>query len=540
MSASASAAVPDNTPIIVGVAQCVEHVNDGAQPPFTSPIDLAGTAAQKALADAGAAADEIDTVAVIRFFADAAKAWASPFGVSNNPPESVARRIGASPRDRIYSNASGAQPLQMLMEMLLDIARGERGMVLLAGAEAIANQRYALRNQLQDDWNEHFDVPLDNREYLRRMASMEEIRSGLLMPAHYYALIENYQAHALGHDGDQHRQHMAQLMAPFSRVAAANPYSHSPNAYTADELAQVNRGNYLISHPLSKLLVAQDAVNQSAALLVTSAGRARQLGIDPSQWIFIEAYAEGEDCYLTQREDVGRSAAMEQVFDATLEMAQAGADSMSLLDIYSCFPCAVHAARCALGISADDCRGLTVTGGLPYFGGPGNNYVTHALAEMAVRLRGSEDRGLITANGGILSKHAAAVLSNQAQRAAAIDWAHYTPITVEPQSIAARPYAAEPHSGSVISYTVIIGRDAPDVGVVLCEDAEGARFLASSSDSAITASMLVGSPIGRTVKVTTAEDRHAFTINQSALHNRRPPALSAAQIRLGGKAAQTR
>ena len=42
-------------------------------------------------------------------------------------------------------------------------------------------------------------------------------------------------------------------------------------------------------------------------------------------------------------------------------------------------------ARDALGITDD--RPLTVTGGLPYHGGPGSNYATHALVAMAEALR---------------------------------------------------------------------------------------------------------------------------------------------------------
>lgn len=40
-----------------------------------------------------------------------------------------------------------------------------------------------------------------------------------------------------------------------------------------------------------------------------------------------------------------------------------------------------------LGLSADDSRGLTVTGGPPFFGGAGNNYSMHAIAETVALLR---------------------------------------------------------------------------------------------------------------------------------------------------------
>jgi acetyl-CoA C-acetyltransferase len=504
--------LPDNTPIIVGVGQYVKHLHPDSKPPFSSPMKIASEAAKVALADAGIAASEIDTIAIIRLFSDSAKAWASPFGGSNNPPESLARHIGAAPRARIYSDSGGTEPTTLLLRMLQHIANGERSMVLLGGAEAIANQRFAMRNDYEEDWTEEFDVPLESQEYRKRFASKEEIRSGMMLPAHYYALIENHQAHDMGNNIQAHRQYMAQLMAPFSRVARENPYSQNPTSYSVEQLAEINKSNYLISAPLSKLLVAQDAVNQSATLLLTSVGKARELGIDPAKWVFLEAYAEGEDRVLSEREDIGRSQAMEEVFAAAFSMAKTSCDDMALLDIYSCFPCAVHSARQALGIDKNDERGLTITGGLPYFGGPGNNYVMHSLAEMATRVRGEDRRGLVTANGGILSKHAAVILGSNSERGARIDWNNWKPTVIKPESIPAREMVDTPSTGRVISYTVIAGRDNDDVGIVLCEDERGARFLASSRETETTATMLQTSPIGQAVSVSTEDERHYFKL----------------------------
>jgi acetyl-CoA C-acetyltransferase len=86
-----------------------------------------------------------------------------------------------------------------------------------------------------------------------------------------------------------------------------------------------------------------------------------------------------------------------------------GVDDMAALDVYSCFPCAVEMAAEALGVEPTDRRGLTVTGGLPYFGGPGNNYALHAIAAMTDRLRDESGQGLVSALGWYVSKHAVAV-----------------------------------------------------------------------------------------------------------------------------------
>ncbi len=502
--------IADNTPIIVGAGQHVEQLAAGAKPPFSAPMQLAAMASRAALADAGAQPADIDTIAVIRLFSDAARAWACPFGGSNNPPESVARHLGATPDRRIYSSAGGTEPLQIMVELLGAIARGESRMALLTGAEAIASQRYALRNGFEDDWSEEYDAPLDNREYNKRFASKAELRSGMLLPVHYYALVENRQAHSLGHDLDQHRRYMGAMMAPFSAVAADNPYAQHGRFYAAEELATVNGANYPISLPLSKLLVAQDAVNQAAALVLTSAGYARELGIDPAHWIFLDGYAAGEDRYLAQRVDPGRSTAMERVFD----LALAGDDwrDMAHLDIYSCFPCAVHAACSALGAPTDGSRALTVTGGLPYFGGPGNNYSLHALAEMATRLRGSAHRALVTANGGILSKHAAAILSGCGERAATVDWRHWEAPSVDADTIEELPLCDQPREGRILTWTVIERRGESQLAVALCETDAGERFLASSEAQETTGALSVRSPIGARVNVEPGEKRHAFTL----------------------------
>ncbi|CAA0106158.1 Uncharacterised protein [Halioglobus japonicus] len=505
-----SQSLPDNTPIIIGAGQYVERLNKQSTPPFSAPMELAATACKMALQDAGVAAAEVDTIAVIRLFADTVKVWASPLGGSNNPPESIARRIGAAPTHRIYSNASGTEPLHVMAQLLGAISRGEKNIALLTGAEAIASQRFAQRNGFAEDWREEFDTPYENREYLDRLVSNEEVAGGLTMPVRSYAIIENIQAHRMGHDLQQHRNFMAQLMAPFSAVAANNPYAMFPQAYPPDYLATPGADNYLISQPYSKHFVAQDAVNQASALLLTSVGHARRLGVDPGQWVFLEAYAEGADNCLSQREDPGRSEAMELVLSTVMDKAEATHDDMDLIDIYSCFPCAVTAACDVVGLPTDGSRQLTVTGGLPYFGGPGNNYSAHALAEMAVRLRGEPSRALVTANGGILSKHAAAVLTTQPTRATCIDWRNSDGLKIDCSKIGIRQMANNAQRGTVISFTVVSRRDKDDIAIVLAETEAGERFLASSTEAAITASLQKSSPIGREIDVQSVEDRQIF------------------------------
>src|SRR5262249_56079036 len=77
------------------------------------------------------------------------------------------------------------------------------------------------------------------------------------------------------------------------------------------------------------------------------------------------------------------------------------------LALYSCFPTAPPLSAAMLGMAPDDPRPLTAAGGLPWFGGPGNNYTTHAIAALVERLRADGDGiALVHSLGWNLTKHA--------------------------------------------------------------------------------------------------------------------------------------
>ena len=81
---------------------------------------------------------------------------------------------------------------------------------------------------------------------------------------------------------------------------------------------------------------------------------------------------------MTEREDLHSSPAIRFAARAALDATGAGIDDVAHLDVYSCFPSAVQIGCRELGIDPfADARPLTVTGGLTFAGGPGNNYVTH-------------------------------------------------------------------------------------------------------------------------------------------------------------------
>jgi len=495
MSANPLAA---NTPVIVGAGQVVER-----QASDSSHMMLAAQAASNAIAAAAGngVAAHIDTLCVTRLFSDMGHLWPCKWGRSDNPPESVARAIGASPQHRIYSQTGGNEPQSRLIEFARDIARGERSVVLLAGAEALKNQRHAEREHRELDWNEHFDEPLDDRGFGDSVATSQELENGLNNVAYYYALIEQAQRHSAGRSVEEHQQAMATLLASFSTVAARNPYAQFPGSQSAEDILAAPA----MTHLYTKRMIAQDGVNQGAALLMCSLARARELGIDESNYVYIHGLAEGSELALSHRPDPSVSPMANKVADRALEIAGLAIENIDLIDIYSCFPCAITAVANHLGLPVDGSRPLTLTGGLPYFGGPGNNYSMHGLAEAVLQARQQPDSyAMVTCNGGVLSKHASGIYS---RRPSLTDWA-VTETTVKTADLPSRKVCADPRKGTIVSYTVHHDRDGGAHAIILGKTAADEHFVSvTAEDDTITArSMLEQDPTGKTVLVSPPVD----------------------------------
>jgi acetyl-CoA C-acetyltransferase len=123
-----------------------------------------------------------------------------------------------------------------------------------------------------------------------------------------------------------------------------------------------------------------------------------------------------------------------------------------------------------LGLSMDDPRPLTVTGGLAYAGGPGNNYVTHAVAAAVARLRESPGaKALVTGLGWFATKHSAGVYG--AGRPPNERWQRTDPeVDQAPIEAMESPPTVERAEGAAIieSYTVQFNREGePEMGIVV-------------------------------------------------------------------------
>ena len=488
----------DNTPVIIGVGQVSERIGE-ADYRERSPMDLAGDALAAALADAGARrklAPALDTIAAIRQFEISGTRYGAPFGHANNPPRAIGRRVGANPQRAIVEIVGGQGPQRLVGELAAEIAAGRSQMAAIVGSEAISTTRALVARGATRDWSETRRGSIEDRGYGHSgVYDATLVRHGAGTPIASYALAENVRRERLGLSLDDYRQQIGALFAPFTQVAAANPHAAAPVVRSADELAHLDERNRLVAEPYGRLVVSRDQVNQGAAIVLASAGEARRLGVPELRWVHIHSVADHSEPSLLSRESLERSPASVATLSSALEVAGADWKKIDFVDLYSCFAIPVFNVLDAFGLDRDDPRGWTLTGGLPFFGGAGNNYAAHAIAEAVTRCRAAPgSRALVGANGGIMSKYAAAIYSTTPA-----DWSQSRWFSLPRTQAASR--VLDDFAGEAVaeSFTIQPGK-AGEVATIAGRTGD-ARFCANSSDPAICAELRKGKASGRPIRV---------------------------------------
>lgn len=508
----------ERTPVLIGAGQFTYRGDPASSP---SPTSLLKIAAERAAADAGVGARglaAIDGLAVVGFTIDAPGSKRGMIPHATNPPATLSKMLGAAPRWSVYSEMGGNSP-QYLVNMLAErIARGETDLALAVGCEFLGSaMKRAAKGLSFDDWTAVEDETLEPAQRVgdpRAGSTPYETRHGMSRPINIYPMFENALRARDGRSIADHQKRIGQLFAGFSAVAADNPEAWFPVKRSPDELVDVSEKNRMVGFPYPKLLNAIMEVDQSAGVLVASVKKARELGVPQDKWVYLHGCADAADLwYPLDRQDFHSSPAMRLTGKRAFEMAGVGLDDIGFLDLYSCFPVAVEVGAEALGLSLDDPRGLTITGGLPYAGGPGNNYVMHAIAVMMDRLRARRGAyGLVTGNGWFLTKQSTGIYSTTPPD---------RPFEREDPAVLQRQIDALPHPevietpqgrGVIETYTVVHKREGPFLGIIVGRDAEGRRFVANTPNDAETLAKLEASEqIGRTGTVAQEGGRNIFT-----------------------------
>jgi acetyl-CoA C-acetyltransferase len=459
------------TPVLVGYGQ----INQREESATTEPVDLIERAA-RAAADARVL-EAVDAVRIVNLLS-----WRY-----RDPGRLVAQRIGAPDAATRYTGIGGNVPQSLVNRACLDIRRGHNDVVLIAGGETWRSRtRLRARGEKLVGTVQDESVPLPpgaDDEFL--MAGPAEIRIKLDRPAYVYPMFEQALRIASGEPAEEHRRRIGRLWAGFSRVAQDNPHAWNRTPCTAEEIWQPGPDNRMISWPYTKLMNSNNMVDQAAALILTSVETADALGIPRDRWVFPYAGTDAHDTYLiAERARFDGSPAIRLAGRRVLELAGRGIDDIDLVDLYSCFPCAVQVAAAELGLPIEDPqRALTVTGGLTFAGGPWNNYVSHSIATMAERLTARPGAvGLVSANGGYLTKHSFGVYGTEPP-ATGFRWEDVqSAVDAEPTVVAEDGWAG---TGTVETWTTPFTREgSPEKAFVAVRTPTGSRALAVITDPA--------------------------------------------------------
>lgn len=481
--------VEARTPVVVGVGEVTHRGND-----FVDPIDLAVEAARRAVKDAGRPVERrIDTVATPGILVIP----------RDNPASRIAEAMHISPARRISCPVGGNTP-QYLVEVLGgEIREGRADVVLVVGAESGHSARKLQGRALLDSP----PPPRSGDESLgdaRPGLSQAELSVGLSWPHEVYPIFESAIAARHGRDFDAQREWLGTLMAPFTAEAARHPeQAWFPRARSATELSEVTAENRMVCLPYPKLLNSIMSVDMAAAFILMAAEVADELGVARDRWVFPWSAATCNDVYFpVERPDLSRSSGIEVAARKALNAGRLTIDDIRWFDLYSCFPSAIEMAAEALDLDPLDDRGLTVTGGLPYHGGPGNNYVSHSIVEMVRRCRRDPtDVGLVTGLGWYSTKHSVGLWSATPPPTG---WRLLDTTVEQAQIDSSRLGVAGVDEATgcatVDGYTVVYDRDGqPRWTPIIAHLSDGQRVVARSDDPQIAEAMGAEMYVGKTV-----------------------------------------
>jgi len=475
--------IDPRTPVVVGVGQAKQRPEDPAD--AVEAIALMEQVVRTAAADAGASSlvAKLDYIGVVQ------GAWRY-----SDPGRLLAGALGSPEATTAISANGGNTPQSYLNTLASRIAAGELDRAVIVGGETIWSRRRQRRAGLEVSATMQKGVEPDEQfGHDVPMTTDFEMSRGMENPVNFYPLFDSAIRADRGETIGQQRDRLAELWHRFNQVAVANDYAWSRTPMSAEEIREPSKSNRMVGFPYTKAMNSNWDLDQAAAVLLCSVEAAEAAGISRDRWVFPWAGTDAHDTYaVSERRDLHSSPAITEAGRRLYELAGVGPDDLAHIDLYSCFPSAVQVGAQSLGLGED--RQLTQTGGLTFAGGPLNNYVTHSIATMIDVLRSDAGSlGLVSANGGFLTKHAIGIYSTRPPTSPfAADDVQERVDAVPPTPV------DESHQGSVTveAYTVMHNADGPEVALCALRTPPGARTWGRVTDLAAAEAMTINEAIG--------------------------------------------
>ncbi|MBA7661389.1 hypothetical protein ES703_69405 [subsurface metagenome] len=460
-------------PIIVGAAQYTQP-KDTFQP--LDPLSLIIKTCRMAFADSGAEKLKkfIDSIYMVNI-----NSWSY-----EDAPGELSNILGIKPVRKVFLPDGGDSPQMLVNRAAKAIASGQSQAILITDGEASYSIYRAKKGEIALNWPEQ-KTPKYMEDKLWYGTSDFENKYGMIFPSCSYALFESALREESGRSLEEHRLHMGKLFERYSEIASKNPYAWSQKSYTADEITIPTPENRKVIYPYTKRMCSNLFVDQSGALIMTSEEIAEKLKINSKHWVYLMGGADLKNIFnISQRPMLHDSPAAREGSRIVLNQAGLTLKEIDLFDIYSCFPSIVQIVMNEIGLSEEDPRDLTITGGLPYFGGPWSNYTLHAIITAVNLIRENHSKKImIVANGGYNTKQSFGIYGTEP---AVISWEDRDDTKIQKQILAkALPDPVEEASGhlTIEAYTIYYERNGkPKRGIVIGHLGDGNRTLARIED----------------------------------------------------------
>ncbi len=395
------------------------------------------------------------------------------------PARQLARGLGATPKFTHVSGIGGNSPQTMINIAAGMIARNELDSVLIVGAEAYVQRE---KNQEKVESALFRGIPKDYPgDDLIGSTPLENLH-GIEHPMQGFPLFETALWAASGIDLQPYLMRIGQMWSKFSKIAVDHPYAWTKSMKTPEKIITPGPTNRPVAFPYTKYMNSFVTVDQGAAIILMSEETAKKYSQKDRQTVYFlgGGYAEDRQRFMIEKSDFTSSPPLKAAVEKALERSCMPLKNLDCFDLYSCFPCAVSIAKKMIGITDDDTRPLTLTGGLGFFGGPGNNYSLHGVATLAEKISfGEKSNGLVTALGWFMHKHAAGVYGSKPLKGEFKDhdiadqknsFAGNDPVRIKDQVNG---------SGTIETYTIIYtGNHDPSYAVLYGKTRDNFRFIA--------------------------------------------------------------
>lgn len=497
--------LPPNTPVIIGVGFCQEKFDD----PLASaePYQLMVKAIRDAARDAGAAAADkigrqLETITVLQGM------WQY-----KNPGKLIADTLGCREAKTILADVGNLQ-LSALFELCQAIENGEQHIGVVVGGEAKYRElRAKITGQAVTTTAQGEETPAPD-EYVGipdPFASDVEANIGLFMPVELFSVIESALRYHQGLNVDAHRTHIASLYSDYSKIAVGNPRAWSRDAASVHDIRNATDKNAMLAFPYTKKFNSQWNVNQAAAVLVCSAGKAAELGLDNKNWIYPLAGTQNRHVVcLAQKKQLHSQPGTVMAGERAYALAGISAKEITAADLYSCFPSAIQSFGQDLKI---DHIPWSVSGTMAFAGGPYNHASIDSVVRMVDVLREGANKegakgqsrqiGIVSNLSGIFGKEGVALLSNKPNPQGFC----FEDVTEAVAKIdVPLPTDVNYHGpGTVVGYTVVFNKDQPSHGFAYCDAVNGKRTVAKTLDRDLLQKMTEVEFVGR--KIVIREDK---------------------------------